>query len=274
MEDTHMSSPEQFQIEHSGVRMQGLVQGTGEPVLLVHGMPSSLNVWRFILDRVASRYRVIAMDLPGFGQSTKVALPSLDAFADWLVRVLDHFSLPSAHIVGHSFGGLISLALLDRQPQRLRSLVLSDTVGLGPYTGGEFQRLVATARTADDIRSALHWTIHDPRFISQPLVDGYVAYVNQPGVPALLEKLTAQRPEWESYISTTLEKIKLPLLVMWGRDDRSVAVELADRLRHVPGARFVVFDNCGHAPMVERAEDFGTHLLDFLDGVVKRGGKH
>lgn len=265
-----MSSPQAFQIEHDGVRMHGLVQGTGEPVLLVHGVPSSLGLWALIRDRVASRHQVVAMDLPGFGQSTKVALPSLDAFTDWLARLLDHLRVPSAHVVAHSFGGMICLAFLGKHPQRVRSLVLSDAVGLGPYTGGEFQQRIAAARTRDEIREALRLNFHNPAFIVDPIVEGYYAYLNQPGVPELLAELNGRRPTWEASVAPYLDAIRLPLLVLWGRNDRSVPVGNAERLRRVPGARTVIFDDCGHAPMVEKAQEFGTHLLDFLDGVIER----
>lgn len=262
-----MSTPEPFQIEHGNVRMHGFVQGSGEPVLLVHGVPSSLGLWAMIKDRVASRHKVIAMDLPGFGQSTKVALPSLEAFTDWLVRLLDYLHVPSAHVVAHSFGGMICLALLGRHSQRVRSLVLSDSIGLGPYTGGEFQRLIAAARTRDEIRSALRLNFHNPAFIVDPIVEGYFAYLNQPGVPQVLAELNARRSAWEASVAAHLDAIEVPLLVMWGRNDRSVPAGNAERLRRVPGARVVVLDDCGHAPMVEKAQEFGTHLLGFLDGV-------
>lgn len=269
-----MSAPELFQIEHDNVRMHGLVQGKGEPVLLVHGVPSSLGLWALTKDRIASRHQVIAMDLPGFGQSTKVALPSLDAFTEWLARLLDHLHVPSAHVVAHSFGGMICLAFLARYPQRVRSLVLSDSVGLGPYTGGEFQQRIAAARTRDEIRSALRLNFHDPAFIVDPIVEGYFAYLNQPGVPGLLAELNAHRSAWEASVAAHLDTIKLPLLLMWGRNDRSVPVGNAERLRRVPGVRTVIFDDCGHAPMVEKAQEFVAHLLDFLDEVVQRRGRN
>lgn len=265
-----MSTPEQLQIEHDGVQMHCVIQGEGPPVLLVHGMPSSLNVWALIKDRLATRYRVIAMDLPGFGQSSKVALPTLKAYTGWLARLLDRVGEPSAHVVGQSFGGMISLALLYDYPERVRSLVLSDSVGLGPYEGGEMQRRFIAARTRDDVRAWVRLVVHDPACISDAVVDGQFAYLKQPDVPRVLEQLISLRPAWEAYVESRLDKVNLPLLVMWGRHDRMVPVSLADRLRHVPGARFVVFENCGHAPMVEQPQEFGTHLLDFLDDVTER----
>lgn len=262
-----MSTVEQFQLEHDGIQVHGVVQGDGPPVLLVHGMPSSRHVWGLVKDHVATRYRVIAMDLPGFGQSTKVALPTLDAFAGWLARVLDHVGEPSAHIVGHSFGGMLSLAFLHRLPSRVRSLVLCDSVGLGPYGGSEGQRRFAAARTREEVRAFLQLLFHDPSCISEALVEGQFAYVTQPGVPEVLERLIARRERWEAQVEASADAIDVPLMVIWGRNDRPVPVAHADRLRHVPGARIVIVDNCGHAPMVERAPEFGAHLLGFLDSV-------
>lgn len=262
-----MPTPKEFQVEHDGVQVCGLVQGDGPPVLLVHGMPSSGNVWALVRDRIASRYRAIAVDLPGFGRSTKVALPSLDAFSEWLARTLDHVGESSAHVVGHSFGGMLSMAFLQKFPTRVRSLVLCDSVGLGPYGGGEGQRKFAAARTREDVRAFLQQLFHDPGAIPAPVVEGQFAYVTQPGVPEVLEQLIARRQAWETQVEAQVDSIGVPLLVIWGRNDRPVPVAHADRVRRVKGARVVIIDNCGHAPMVERPQEFATHLRDFLDSV-------
>lgn len=262
-----MPAPEHFEIEHDGVRVRGWVQGEGPPVLLVHGMPSSRNVWALVKDRIAGRYRAIAMDLPGFGESTKVALPTLDAFAGWMARVLDHVGERSAHVVGHSFGGMLSMAFLHEYPARVRSLVLCDSVGLGPYGGSEGQRRFAAARTREEVRAFLERLFHDPGVIADALVEGQLAYVTQPGVPEVLEQLTARRQAWEAQVEARADAIRAPLLVIWGKNDRPVPVTHADRVRHIPGARFAIIDDCGHAPMVERAQEFATHLLEFLDSV-------
>ena len=263
-----MPTLEEFQFEHDGIKVCGLVQGSGPPVLMVHGMPSSRNVWALVKDRISTRFRVVAMDLPGFGRSTKVALPSLDAFSDWLARVLDHVGEQSAHVVGHSFGGMLSLAFLTKFPKRVRSLVLCDSVGLGPYGGSEGQRRFAAARTREDVRAFLQRLFHNPDAISDALVEGQLAYVTQPGVPEVLEQLTARRQDWEAQVEAHADMIDVPLMVIWGRNDQLVPVAHADRLRHVPGARFVIIENCGHAPMVERPQEFGEHMLEFLDSVA------
>jgi len=264
-----MAAPEPFQIEHDGIQVHGFTQGDGPPVLLVHGMPSSRNVWAQVKDVIASRYRVIAADLPGFGQSTKVALPSLEAFADWLARILDHVGEQTAHVVGHSFGGMLAMAFLHRYPQRVRSLVLSDSVGLGPYGGSEGQRKFAAARTREEVRAFLRALFHDPGGISDALVEGQFAYVTQPGVPEVLERLISRREAWEAQVEAQADAIDVPLLVIWGRNDRPVPVAGAERLRGVPGARFAVIEDCGHAPMVERPREFGDPLLEFLDSVSR-----
>jgi pimeloyl-ACP methyl ester carboxylesterase len=122
-------------VEHDGLRMRAITLGRGEPVMLIHGMPVSLEVWGATLEPLAAEFQVLAMDLPGFGQSSKVALPRLEDFADWLARLLDQLALERVHVVGHSFGGLVALDFCMEHRARVRSLVLVDAVGLGPYTG-------------------------------------------------------------------------------------------------------------------------------------------
>jgi pimeloyl-ACP methyl ester carboxylesterase len=86
-------------VTHNGVTMHAVAVGAGPPVLLVHGFAQSHLTWRANFDALAAHYRVLAVDLPGFGASTKVALDGLEAFGDTLLRLLDREHLDSAHVV-------------------------------------------------------------------------------------------------------------------------------------------------------------------------------
>ncbi|MDR3404195.1 MAG: alpha/beta hydrolase [Chthoniobacter sp.] len=115
--------------DSAGVKIHYTVQGTGQPVILIHGLYASGQMnWGApgIIDDLAQHYRVIALDCRGHGQSDK---PTGDAdygikMVDDVVRLMDHLQLPSANIVGYSMGGMIALKLAAAHPDRVRSVVL------------------------------------------------------------------------------------------------------------------------------------------------------
>jgi pyruvate dehydrogenase E2 component (dihydrolipoyllysine-residue acetyltransferase) len=258
-------------LEHEGVSVRVIALGAGDPVLLVHGFASSLDAWGRNREALARSYRVVALDLPGFGQSSKVAMERLEDFTGWLGRVLDHFRMPWAHVVGHSFGGMLSAAFALEQPHRVRSLVLVDSAGLGPRSSASFHQTVDRARTRDDARKALEAAFHDPGSIPEAAVDRTFAYLSEPGVQGLLAHLERIRPAWDRSVQTRIDRIAVPLLVIWGREDRMYPVANADRVRGMPNARVIVLEHCAHVPQVEAAEQVNAHLLEHLAGVTGTG---
>lgn len=135
-----VSSQESFLDSDGGVRIRYLVRGAGPPVLLVHGfmVSTELNwVGPGILDSLASRYTVVALDLRGHGASDKPHDPSAygATFVDDVVRLLDHLDIQRAHVVGYSMGSAITLKLLSTHPERVLSAVLGGYGWRAPELG-------------------------------------------------------------------------------------------------------------------------------------------
>ncbi len=108
-------------------------EGTGEPVVLLHGMAATSDIWRYTVEALKGRYRVVAPDLPGHGRSEGRARPyGLRFYARWLDGLLDALKLGRVTLFGSSMGGAISLDYAARHPQRVRRLVMVDALGLGP----------------------------------------------------------------------------------------------------------------------------------------------
>lgn len=262
-----MTEPENISITHGAVEMNAIALGSGPPVMLVHGFPQSHRTWMRNLKPLAARYRVMAMDLPGFGASTKIALESLEEFGAYLVRLLDKEGLEAAHMVGHSFGGLVVLRFALDHPDRVRSLSLVDPSGLAP-TATDFREKFARARTQEEIREMYTFVFHDPdRFkdVIDMAVEGQAAYKAQPGVLDLVAELNDKTEAWISAVEPRVDEIKAPLLVMWGKEDRATSPANAARVSGLPNAEVHLFEGAGHAPQVEVAETFNEKLLSFLD---------
>lgn len=267
-----MPEPAELSVTHGDVRMHAVAMGSGPAVLLLHGFSQSHLTWRANLDALAAHYRVLAVDLPGFGASSKVALPTLEAFAGFLLRLLDQERVDAAHVVGHSYGGLVGLATALDHPARVRTLTVLGTAGLGP-TVTDFRECWATARTAAEIKAVIRRAFKDPDRIDAAIdlaVQAQLAYREEPGVMDVLAELNDRSEDWGAAVQARVEELKMPLLVLWGAEDAATPASHAERVRGMPNATVHLFPGAGHAAQIEAAEAFNAKLLEFLDA---QGGR-
>ena len=135
-QSSSIAAPESQFLDAKGVKIHCLVEGTGEPVVLIHGLDSSAKLnWQIpgTIDVLAKDHQVVALDLPGYGQSDK----PFDARAygmQWVedvILLLDHLNIRKAHIVGYSMGGMVALKLIAKHPDRVLSGTLGGRDGCG-----------------------------------------------------------------------------------------------------------------------------------------------
>lgn len=235
-------------------------RGSGEPYVLIHGIGSRAEVWAPVMDALAARFDVIAVDLPGFGRSpAQVDRPTVDrqteAFAAWLRDE----GLEGCHVAGNSMGGGISLELARRG-------VVSSAVALAPvgfWTPGErawcqssLARAAAQMRALHPLlpalvatapgRTAFGWQLYGRPWAvpAQELLDTVEAAL---GAPAFPEALAL----FDDYTFHDAEELDgMPITVAWGSRDRLLLSRQAHRARRVlPGARHETLNGAGHLPM-------------------------
>ncbi|HTQ79365.1 MAG TPA: alpha/beta hydrolase, partial [Thermoanaerobaculia bacterium] len=253
-------------------------RGEGEPVLLLHGFGASTYCWRRVAPRLARRHRVIAFDLHGFGRTERprdFASYTRPGQAGLVLAVLDALRLERVHLIGHSYGGSISLWLADRHPERLRSLALVDSAA-PTYPNDRRTRLAAcrplaslflhrVALTPWWIRKALEYSVAEPARITPELVAGYLDPLRVEGAEAAFYGLTAPLRTTEG-AAVDLRRIELPTLAVWGEADRLVKVEDGRReVAKMPRGHFVELAGIGHLPMEECPEELARILLNFLE---------
>jgi pyruvate dehydrogenase E2 component (dihydrolipoamide acetyltransferase) len=245
-----------------------LAMGQGEPVLFIHGFGGSADSWYYNTRPLSQRFRVYAMDLPGFGRSSKVARPGFLAFfAEWLVHLLDLNGHARAHVVGNSMGGAISLHLALAHADRVQRLVLVDPAGLGTELNEDVLRAMTETRTEMDARAALAPVFHNEALLSAPMVDRLYRYKQEPGTTEVLREVGSQLVRGgEALVDfrPRLRDIRAPTLVVWGREDRLIPSSHIESAAAIPNVRTHVFEGCGHIPQVEMAEPFNNLLFEFL----------
>ncbi|MEP7243549.1 MAG: alpha/beta fold hydrolase [Gammaproteobacteria bacterium] len=241
-------------------------EGTGAPVVLLHGLGATGNVWRACASSLSKHFRTLCPDLPGSGRTPASGPISTGMLAEDLRSFMDALKLDRAHLVGHSYGSVVLQHFAVRYPDRVRSLSL-----VGPIQA-----------PADPVRKALADRAAKARS------EGLVAIANatvQAGTSMLTK---AQRPEVAAFVRelvmrqdpngyaltceavastepAALDTLKCPTLVITGDEDATspppVAKAVADR---ISGSRFHVLPYCGHWTPVEQVRSVSELLFNFL----------
>jgi pimeloyl-ACP methyl ester carboxylesterase len=250
--------------------------GSGPPLVLVHGFGASTYSWRRVMPTLAESFRVIAVDLSGFGYTQRLAdraRYTREAQGELILAVMDALGFESAHLMGHSYGGGISLWLAWKHPERVRSLVLVDSSA--PTYSYDRRSRAASFRPLTSlflrtwvlrpsiVRKALLRSFYDDSLVTPELVQAYWDRVRIEGVIDAYYGLTV--PVRGPVDQVVLEEIRTPTFIVWGAEDPLISVESGRRAAaRMPDATFTVMERTGHVPMEERPEELLQLVLPFL----------
>jgi pimeloyl-ACP methyl ester carboxylesterase len=256
--------------------------GSGPTVLFVHGLGGCWQNWLENLCDFARDHRVLALDLPGFGESEMPAEKiSIANYGRLLEAFCTEVDVEAAAVVGNSMGGFVGIELAISCPQRVERLVLVSAAGLsiefqrneralallrrtegilGAYTGWVAARSQTLSRRERMRRLMLAIVASHPDRLPAPLVAEQVRGTGRPGFVDALDALT------DYPIRDRLDDIACPALIVWGTDDRLVPLADADEFeRLIPDARKVIYADTGHVPQMERPARFNADLRAFLE---------
>jgi pimeloyl-ACP methyl ester carboxylesterase len=257
------------------VALDHRLEGSGEPLFLIHGIGSTWRVWNPVLDRLEAKHEVLAVDVPGFGRSAALPAgtrPTIAAMADALEQALDAVGWDRPHIAGNSMGGWLALELGRRG--RAACVVAISPAGMWTnkeraYSRGSLrtQHAIATriAPYADQItRTAVGRTLVLSSVMSRPwrlapedAAETLRLFAGCPGWQATLEEMTDDRPR-------ELGSITCPVRIAWGSRDTLLFPRQADRfVREIPDAELVPLPGLGHVPMGDDPEAVADSILEF-----------
>lgn len=261
------------------LRLAVMEEGQGRPILLLHGFATSSYTWHAILPELAQHHRVIAIDLRGFGASDK---PIDDRYsildqADVVQAFIEQEGLHDLTVIGHSFGGgvTLALALKPQRAGRIRNIVLIDSIAYRQPIPIFFRLLevpmvgeVSMTLVPPEVQAAqgLRLAYFDRDKITARAVAEYASTLYSPAAKHALTKTVEQMvPDNIDELALRYRTIKLPALVLWCRDDKVVPNVFARRLHDdLPRAELVVFSECGHMPQEEKPEDTAKAIQAFL----------
>ena len=256
--------------EVGGLRVRYADRGFGDSVvLLLHGFGGDLDNWMFNLDSLAEKHRVLALDLPGHGQSVKTNVdPSLFGMATFVSKFLDVLSVSSVHVVGHSMGGAIAMQLVSDSPETVKSLGLICSAGLGPDINSDYLRGFVEAQSQQELKLVLQQLFADESLVNLQLVNDLLNYKRIDGVEATLNALseTLISAGEHTFLTDNIVASGIPVLVIWGKQDRIIPVSHAQNYSAAGGScvEVEIFDSAGHMVQMENAHDVNRSLLNFL----------
>lgn len=243
-------------------------------VVMVHGFASSIENWAPVIPAVSKSYRVIAMDLKGFGWTDRPEGDySPEAEAKIILKLMDARGVKQAALVAHSWGSSVAMQALLMAPERFSRVVLYDAwlyedqlpaffhwarpAGLGEFLFGMYYK------ERPDERMSL--AFYDKKFVSERLVEEVEKALDRPGTSAAA--LAGARGMRYAEAEGRYKLMDKPTLLLWGREDTVTPLRYGERLsRELPNARMVVYPRCGHFPMIEAREASNRDLLAFLGG--------
>jgi pimeloyl-ACP methyl ester carboxylesterase len=257
--------------------------GNGDPVLCVHGLGANLFTWRHFIAPLSKHNKLILVDLRGFGSSPKPHDNhySIEQHADDIYRIILNEDLTKLTLIGNSLGGaialLVALRLCEQEPTRLSRLVLIDAGAYKEYLPGYLKLMrsflgklfvyLAPSRLA--VKFVLKASYHDKNKISAEQVKAYADPIaGEGGRHGLLETARQCVPVNSDEIISKLNRITVPTLILWGRQDAVIPLKVGELLdRDLPNSELEVFEQCGHIPQEEKPEQTIASISRFMHPV-------
>ncbi|HTU86134.1 MAG TPA: alpha/beta fold hydrolase [Solirubrobacteraceae bacterium] len=267
------------QVDTAAGGISTIEAGTGEPVLMLHGLGATKASFLPTLDALTPSYRAIGVDLPGFGDSDKPLFAAYDTkfFARAMVALLDALELDSAHVVGNSMGGRVALELGLSHQDRVRRLVLlapsmswlksrpwAPYLRWVPTQLGVFQPaprpLIEMIVKQVVPGSDQEWTAAG----IDEFMRSYLSPLGRAAFYAAARNIYLEEPRGPNGLWTRLGKLEPEALFVWGRKDNIVPIGFERHVRvELPSAQHLELE-CGHVPQLERPRETHEAMAQFL----------
>ncbi len=257
-------------------RIHYIERGKGaQHVVLLHGFGANTYTWKNQIDLLAKGgFHVWAIDFLGFGLSDKPLNTeySIDLYREQIVDFLEAKGIPKAHIIANSMGGTVALSLASQSPEKTASLILIDPLAYPvkmPFAysmGKRLGKMMIPFFTRNLVHQTMKKIYHDPAKITEDLLDAYwLPYQMEGGREAAIKILNSFDPASLTELSQSYPDMQMPILLLWGEDDRWIPLSHLLALQDVfPHAQSATISHSGHTPQEETPEQVNSLLSQFL----------
>ena len=260
-------------IDISGVNVHYRDEGEGETLLLVHGTFSSLHTfdeWTSILKR---KFRVIRLDIPGFGLTGPVKSKeySIDLFTKFLTDFTTALNIRQFHLAGNSLGGWLSWEFALTNPGKVRKLILINSAGYINDRNYPLPFIIAQTPVLRSVfsfvpkavvRRFVRQVFYNQSKVTNAVVDRYYDMLHRPGNKEAFVSLANATFKQNTH---HLSELEIPVLIQWGKEDKWISVEHAYKFhRDISENELIIYDKTGHIPMEECPEKSASDVINFL----------
>lgn len=243
-------------------KFQYIEEGKGPVLLLLHGLFGALSNWSKVLDHFSKKYRVVIPLMPIY--QMPLLKTSVDGLSNFIHEFIQFKKYNSAILLGNSLGGHVGLVYTLDHPEIVQSLILTGSSGLYENSmGGSFPK----RQDYNFIKTKTEYTFYDPNTATKELVDEVYEIVNSRSKG--LRIVTMAKSAIRHNLSKEIKNITVPVCLIWGKDDKITPPEVAEEFNELlPNAELHFIDKCGHAPMMERPEEFNSILDNYLNKTI------
>ena len=256
-----------LQIDENEIRY--LESGNSKKTLvLIHGLGASAERWDLVIPLFSKHFRVIIPDLIGFGYSDKpLADYTLDFFSSFLEKFFDAANIQHPIIIGSSLGGQIAAEYTAEHSQNVEKLILVSPSGVMKKSTPALDAYIMAALYPNEqnAKNAFELMESSGKHVDEKIVNGFIERMKLPNAKlAFMSTLLGLKNA--KVITTKLQSMITPTLIIWGSNDPVIPIQHADEfVASIKDCRFLRMDNCGHTPYVQDPKIFASNVLDFLN---------
>lgn len=244
-------------------KFEYLTVGEGTPIVILHGLMGGLSNFQGVIDYFPAKgYQVVVPSLPIYDMP--LLKTSVGTFAKFINEFINHMGWDEVILLGNSLGGHIGLVTTKLFPEKIKALVITGSSGLYESAMGESY---PKRGNYEYIKEKAEGVFYDPAVATKEIVDEVFEVVNDRN--KLIKTLAIAKSAIRHNMSKDLPKLKLPVCIIWGKQDGVTPPEVADEFHEkLPDSDLFWIDKCGHAAMMEHPDEFNELLGGWLD---KRG---
>jgi len=227
-------------------------EGEGEVLLLLHGLFGALSNWQDVLNHFSKNYRVVIPLMPIFEMN--ILKLSVEGLSNYIDDFIEYKGFKKVNLLGNSLGGHVALVFLKKHPEKVNSLLLTGSSGLYESAFG-----ASYPRKGDKayLKERISLTFYDPSSTTDELVDEVYDTIQDKG--KLLRILTMAKSAIRHNMRKDLPNFNVPTCLIWGKQDTITPPEVCDEFHELmPDSEKHFIDLCGHAPMMERPQEFNS----------------
>ncbi len=246
-----------YEIKQSG-KFKYVEEGTGEPLVLLHGLFGALSNFKDLVDHFKSTHRVIIPLLPLYDLT--VLDTTVSGLAKFVQKFFEHQKLQNVHLLGNSLGGHVGLVFVLKNPGLVKTITLTGSSGLFENGMGE---TYPKRGDYNYVQKKTELTFYDPKIANKELVDEVFGITNNR--LKAIKIIALARSAIRHNLGDELQQIKQPVCLIWGKNDTITPPMVAEEFHKLlPTSELHWIDKCGHAPMMEVPGEFNVILSSFL----------